>query len=332
MVDLQHSNALCSICRISRPKWLCKCANEALCPDRACVGTHFSQPSPTHMLVPYAAGFVISEQEWETCLKVTDSAVQASDYLDEEICRLKQKKEEIDREIDSQVEKYVGEMREAAQEAKTLLEAEMCQAINRVAQLRTPEMRAAALAARETGRHLETIAFTFSRPRTDAIFSISVFPEATYRLAKSTGGTWEFRGRIDAVSFLSSKPLYLTALSLSKGRESSSVLTTLEILEGGESRGRVVYKHNQREILISEHPYMVTIRLETAVRVEANTAYTLKAVAMGGQGYRTGPMCLGEQEGLVITLQTCKFKPEDQSNGTVWNSGIFYELCYRGAD
>lgn len=329
MVDLLHSNAFCSVCRVSRPKWLCKCAGEALCSDSVCLATHFSKPSAAHLIVSYAAGFVVSEQEWESCLKVTESAVKASDYVEEEICLLRQKEEEIEKEIDSQVEKYVGEMREAAQAAKAQLKTEMCLAINRVAGLRNPDMRATLLSAKDSGRHLETVAFACSRPRSDSIFTISVFPEAKYQFATSTGGFWEFYNHIDALSFLPSKSLSLTAISLTKSHDSVSILTTLDILEGGESRGRVLYSHNQREILTSDHPYMVTIRLKTAVRVEGNAVYTLKAVIEGGQGYRTGPLCLREQEGLVITLQTCKFKQGDRTNGTVCNSGIFYELWYR---
>ena len=332
MADPNPLNIFCSICRIEQPKYLCKCANDALCQDGACLAAHFLKKSLTHVLMSYGAGAGVSREELAPCFAVMSSAEQVSDYVDKEIRWLMERKEEITRGIDNQVDIYIRDMREAAETAKTNLDAEICEAVNRVSRLRNPDMRASALSAKDTGHHLETISFTYSRPKADTVFHIAIFSEAKYQLAVSTGGNWRFNDRIDALSFKTSKALSLTAISLSKGFESTPVLTTLEVLEGGDLRGRVMYSHDQREILTSEHPFFCTIRLKTEVNIEANRIYTLKAVILGGQGYRTGPLCLGDQEGLVVTLLPCKFRAEDQNNGTGDKSGIFYELCYRRQD
>lgn len=332
MVDPNPLNIFCSICRIEPPKYLCKCANDALCPDGACLAAHFLKKSLTHVLMPYAAGTGVSREELAPCLAVVDTAMRVSGYVDNEIHWLMERKEEITRGIDNQVEIYIREMREAAEAAKASLDTEICEAVTRVNRLRNPDMRASALLAKDNGQHLETISFTYSRPRADTVFHIAIFSEAKYQLAVSTGGNWRFNDRIDALSFKTSRAVSLTAISLSKGFESTPVLTALEILEGGDLKGRVMYSHDQREILTSDHSFLCTIRLKTEVNIEANRVYTLKAVIVGGQGYRTGPLCLGDQEGLVVTLLPCKFRAEDQNNGTGDKSGIFYEICYRRQD
>ena len=281
---------------------------------------HFSKRSSTHMLIDYVASARISELEVEEWMKKIEGNVREVRETEEEVRKLQQRQVEVNTEIDTLLETYIHNLREAAAAAKSQLSTQVASAISRIQ------------SNLSQSPHPETITLTLTPPNIDSIFQVSVYREEKYVLASAPGGGWRFKGGIDALSFKPSVGIYLTAVALTKGGPESIVtprLMVLEVLEGRESQGTVIYRHTHSELLTSSHQYMTVVRLEKEVQLQAEGEYTVKAVVEGGEGYRIGPLCAGQQDGLEVSLFPCRFKPGDTNNGSTGTSGIFFELWYR---
>ena len=329
MAQLQSHNTTCSVCRSNPAKWLCKCANEALCPDGGCVATHLSKASRAHVLVEYAVGMAVTSEEAAACFHSFDQAVEVTEFLTREEAWLREDGENIKAAIDHQVEKYCEEIRAVGEQKKREVGNIVAQLIEGLAGYKAAERRELVLTCKRSNKHIQRLACHFGSLPLDSLIGLAKNNDTIYHIATKSEPGWTFKGAIDAVCIKPSKTVLLAGLGLTTNCTPTPLyLNSLEILKGRSTKGEVVYSHGERVTMAAENAQIKVVQLKHEVMLSADVEYTLRAAFEGGNGYKSPSSMYGSQHGVVFAATVASFAGGDIDNSSGPSGGIFFELHY----